>query len=160
MRRSFDLSFYGAGLTFDLRLSAGARIEKERRHTGIDIRPAPDHLPPQFYGYRLGIIAAHNAPIAVRLSSDDQDVDRFFRIYADPLVVGGLEHGGKWFYPVQGLRMDVILYQLVVPILGCRHGSVLVDPIDQFFLGIESAAIDELTGGDRIEHKGWMAMRI
>jgi hypothetical protein len=52
------------------------------------------------------------------------------------------------------------LDELIVPINTGRHGGMLIDPLNQLFLGIEAAPIDELPRHDRIEYESGRCMWI
>ena len=106
------------------------------------------------------IVAAHDAPIAIGLATDNDDMNVVKLVNGNRLVAAGLEIGGVGFDTVEGMGIDVVLDQLVVPVDPCRHGGVLMHPLDQLLFGIEAAAIDELLRGDGVEYKGRWAVRV
>src|SRR5260370_36110689 len=108
-------------------------------------------LPPGVDREGFAIFGAHDAPIAVGFAADDHHVDLVFGEYADRLVRRGLEPSRHRLLAERRPRIDVILHQLKIPITPGRHFPGLVDEADEFLLGVEGAAIDELTRRYRIE---------
>src|SRR5580704_7937139 len=114
------------------------------------IEPA---LPPRVDGDGLAIFGAHYAPIGVGFAADDHHVDLGFRKYADRLVRRGFEPGSHRLLAERRPRIDVILHQLQIPIAPGWHFAALVDEADEFLLGVEAAAVDELARRYRIEQE-------
>src|ERR1700730_43363 len=110
-------------------------------------------LPPRVDVDGPAIFAAHHAPIAVGFAADDDHVDLVFRKYADRLFGLGFEPSRHRLLAERRPRIDVILHQLQIPITPGRHFSALVDEADEFLLGVEAAAVDELARGYRIEQE-------
>src|SRR5262245_25781908 len=105
-------------------------------------------LPPLVDECRLVEVGAHDAPVAVGLAADHHDVDVFAAEHRDELVGPSLELPRPWLVAERGARVDVVLDELVVPVLARRHPGGVVDPVDERFLLREPAAVDELPRGD------------
>src|SRR5215472_19135310 len=71
---------------------------------------------PLVHRRRRLIIAAHDAPVAVRLSSHDHDVDVLAAEDRNHLVRPRLELGRPRLLAEGRPRIDVVLYELVVPV--------------------------------------------
>src|SRR5580700_1219946 len=108
---------------------------------------------PRVDGNGLAIFGAHDAPIAVGFAADDHHVDLVFRKYADRLVGRGFEPRRHRLLAERRPWIDVILHQLEIPITTGWHFAGLVDETDEFLLGVEAAAVDELARRYRIEQK-------
>ena len=117
-------------------------------------------LSPFIHRYGFLIVAIHDPPVAVGFAADDDDMDFFRFEHVDHFVRGGFQLRRVGFFAEGGARQDVILDQLIIPIFFGRHERIFIGPVDQFLLGIEAAAVDELARGDRIEQEGRLAVRV
>src|SRR5437762_2586184 len=109
--------------------------------------------PPVVDLHGLLIVAAHDAPVAVGLAAHHHDVNVLAPEHRDQLVRPGLQLGRPRLLAERGARVNVVLHELVVPVLAGRHESVIVQPVEQRILLREAAAVDELPRGDRIEQQ-------
>ena len=80
--------------------------------------------------------------------------------HANHFVRRGFEFGRVRFFAESRSRVNIILNELVVPVFARGHQRVLVNPINEFFLRVESTPVDKLSGRNRIEHKSRRAVRI
>src|SRR4029450_3951927 len=74
-------------------------------------------LPPLVDRHRLLIVAAHDAPVAIGLASDDHDVNILAAEDGDQLVGGGLELRRPRLLAEGRGGVDVVLGELGVPVL-------------------------------------------
>src|SRR5437870_8704539 len=142
-----------------LHVAAACDVRRERRVKSEEREPGLE-LPPLVYRDGLAVAGAEDAPVGVGFAADDDHLDLVALEHADHLVGRGLEHGSVRLLAVGRARIDVILDELIVPVLTRGHARVVADPVDQLVLRVEPAAIDELTRGDRIEHKRRMLARV
>src|SRR5262247_4532949 len=70
---------------------------------------------------RLLVAAPHDAPVAVGLAADDHHVDILPPEHADQRVGSGLEVRGPRLLAEGGSRIEIVLDELVVPVLAGRH---------------------------------------
>src|SRR5213593_554882 len=138
---------------------AAAGVAQAREMTTSSERAAIT-LPPLVDRRRFLIVAAHDAPVAIGLASDNHDVDILAAEDGDQLVGGGLELRRPRLLAERRARIDVVLDELRVPVLARGHGGCLVEPVDERVLLGEAGAVDELLGGDGIEEEGGRRVRV
>src|SRR5579859_6802496 len=117
-------------------------------------------LAPGVDGDRFPVPCAEDAPVAVGFTADDDDLDLVALEHVDELVGRDFELAGVGLLAVRGARVDVVLDELVIPVFTGRHARVVVDPIDQLVLGVETAAVDEQSRRDRVQHQTRLLVRI
>src|SRR5262245_59283646 len=110
-------------------------------------------LPPRIDRYRLAISRPHDAPVAIGLAADHDDVDLALGKMVDQLIVLGLEPGRHRLLAEGRPGIDVVLHKLQIPVAAGRHLRGLVHPTNELGLGIERTAIDELLRCDRIKQQ-------
>ena len=76
-----------------------------------------------------------------------------FEAWLSPLIDGGL-------LAFERSSLNVVLDKLIVPINTRRHDGVIMDPLDQFFLGVKAAPVDELPRDDRIQDESRRRVRV
>src|SRR5262249_52063378 len=117
-------------------------------------------LPPLIHRHGLLIVASHDPPIAVGLAADHDDVnlvrlEPFYHFMWRRFYLRRVS-----FFAKGRSRVNIILYDLIIPVLASRHQSLFVNPVDELFLDVETASVDKLSGRDRVEHEGRSAMRV
>src|SRR5229473_1875334 len=93
--------------------------------------------PPVIYRYSFAVVRAKDSPVAVGLAADYNHFDFLPREHMDQLVRRRRQHRRVRLLAVCRPRIDVVLDQLIVPVLTGRHARVVVNPVDQLVLGIE-----------------------
>src|SRR5439155_8108703 len=131
-----------------------------RVNVHILIQRAPVASAPLVDRHGLLIVAAHDPPVAVRLAADDHHVDVLAPEHRDHLIGRRLQLAGPRLLAERRARVDVVLDQLIVPVLARAHLGRVVEPVDEELLLREAAAVDELTRGDRIEQECGRPVRI
>src|ERR671922_1224375 len=99
----------------------------------------------------LLVVAAHDPPIPVRFAAHHYHMDVLATEHRDQLLRRCLELRGPRLLPERRPRVDIVLDELVVPVLAGWHACVVIEPLDELLLGREPATIDELPRCDRIE---------
>src|SRR5206468_1181543 len=97
--------------------------------------------------------AAHDAPVPVGLAPDHHDVDVLAPEHRDQLIRRRAEVRRPRLLAERRPRVDVILDELIVPVLAGRQSRGVVEPVDERVLLREPATLDELARGDRIEQE-------
>src|SRR5262249_30380365 len=77
---------------------------------------------------RCLVVAAHDPPVAVGLAADHHDVDVLAIEHRDQLVRRRPELGGVRLLTRRRARVEVVLGELVVPVLVGAHPRGVVDP--------------------------------
>src|SRR5262245_54253330 len=85
--------------------------------------------------------AAHDAPVPVRLAADHDDVDVLPSEHRDELVRRCAEVRSPRLLAERRPRVDVILDELIIPVLAGRQACGVVEPVDECLLLREAAAI-------------------
>src|SRR5438034_9319327 len=136
-------------------------IQKPRNPT-VAPRDATPLLPstPLVDRHGLLIVAAHDPPVAVRLAADDHDVDVLAPEHRDHLIGRRLQLAGPRLLAERCARVDVVLDELIVPVLARAHLCRVVEPVDEQVLIRERAAVDELARGDRVEQERRRPVRV
>src|SRR5947208_1861669 len=141
--------------------SRSNRLNGAERLTSLNVlNLLEEGLPPIIDRHGFLIVAADDAPVAVGFAADYDRVNFFGFKHTDHLIGGSLELRGIGFFSESGSRINVILDELVVPVLAGRHQGVFVNPSDELFLSIESPSVDELPRRDRVEQESPRAVRI
>src|SRR6266567_7503185 len=85
---------------------------------------------PLIYRYSFAVIRAKDSPVAVGLAADYDHFDFVPREHMDQLVRRRRQHRSVRLLAVCRARIDVVLDQLIVPVLTGRHARVVVDTDD------------------------------
>src|SRR5262245_20504668 len=106
---------------------------------------------PFIHRHSLLVIAAHDAPVAVGLPADHDDVNLVGLEHFDHVVRRRFQFRRIRFFSESRSRVNIILNELVIPVFTGRHQRVLINPLDELFFGVEAAAVNKLPGCDGIE---------
>src|SRR5574341_655029 len=133
---------------------------RKRGHWSMAKRSSDTALSPVVHRDSLLVIAAHDAPVAVRLTAHYEDVDGLRTKHRDQFIRCRLELRGPRLLTKGCPWVEIVLDQLIVPVLPGWHTGVVVDPRDELLLGVEPAAVDALPRRDRVEQERWREVRI
>src|SRR5579864_5045082 len=108
-------------------------------------------LPPLVDRHRGAVVGPEDTPVAVGLAANHYHFDLVPLEHMNQLVRLRFQHARVRFFAERCPWIDIILNQLVVPVLASRHARVVVNPVDELRLLAESTAIDKEPRGDWIE---------
>src|SRR3990172_5060806 len=123
-------------------------------------KTAGSTLAPAVPGFAPQVAEIRGEPVRVLLPAYDHRADSLRLGEARDRGLGRqLEVGGERLYAIGRLGLDVIDDELVVPVERGRDARMLVEPLRQFFLGIEAFALRQCARGDRLEQQREVAAR-
>src|SRR5688572_27160562 len=131
----------GGAFVFKYSRAGVRRTQRPRTRSVFEWRIIHSRSPPIVDASAASRPRSGDPPVTVRLAADDHDVDLIRRPHPDELVRRGAELAGERFLAEGGARIQVVLHELVVPVLTRRHAPVLADPIDQGAPGLQAADV-------------------
>src|SRR3989338_8868839 len=102
-------------------------------------------------GDGLSVVASDNPPVPVGFAADHDHVDILQAKHAYQLVGRSLKLRDPRLLPKGGPGINVILDELVVPVLTGWHQGVIVGPLNELFLSVESPSVNEQPRRNGIE---------
>src|ERR1051326_801250 len=118
--------------------------------------PRRNVLAPVVYVDCGSVVCAEDAPVAVGFAAYYYYFDFVSLEHVDQLIRVCAQHAGVGFFAVRCARIDVVLDQLIVPVLAGWHAGVVVDPVDQFVFGLEAASVDKQTSSYGVQDERGM----
>src|ERR1041384_8269636 len=85
---------------------------------------------------RLMIIAPHDTPVAVGLAAHHHDMNLVGFEPSDYVFWRRFQLRRVGFFTECRARINVVLYQLVIPILRRGHNRILINPFDHFLFSV------------------------
>jgi len=93
---------------------------------------------------RFLVVGFNNPPVAVCLATHHDDVNILETVRVYPLIRCCFEHRSPRLLSEGSSRIDIVLYELIVPELTSGQGGIFLDPLNQLLLGIEPPPFHEL----------------